>query len=69
MTGIQLALALGILPLLILAVLVTAGRALQPRVLSKARWPVDVYVEERRRWVRSLNNRPTRTWRAPGRAA
>ncbi len=53
MTGIQFALILGGLPLLTLAVLISFGRCLNSRVPSTVEWPVDVYVRERRRWVRA----------------
>ena len=61
MTVVQLALVLGGLPLLTLAVFISFGCFLRPRVPSTVRWPVDVYVQERRRWVQALNDYPTRT--------
>ncbi len=60
MTTIQLALVFSTLPLLTLAVFISFGHFLNSCVLSTVEWPVDVYVEERRRWIQALNDRPAR---------
>ena len=55
MTAIHLALVLGSL-----ALLIPVGHFLNSCVPSTVEWPVDVYVEERRRWIQALNDRPAR---------
>ena len=61
MTAIQLAFVLSGLPLLTLTVFILFGRFSSSRVPSTVEWPMDVYVQERRRWVQALNDHPTRT--------
>ena len=60
MTAVEIALALSSLPLLTLVVFISFGRFLNACVPSTVKWPVDVYVEERRRWIQALNDRPAR---------
>ena len=61
MTAIQPALVLSSLPLLTLAAFVSLEHFLNSRVPSTVEWPVDVYVQERRRRIQALNDRPIRT--------
>ena len=55
MTAIQEVVNTGGLVLLALA-LVLWGRHRNRRPPSTIEWPIDVYLEERRRWVKTLND-------------
>ena len=56
MTTIQLAFGLGGGTLMSLVVLLFFVRYWNCRVQSAIEWPLDVYVEERRWWVKTLND-------------
>ena len=56
MTAIQLAFSLGGGTLMSLVILLLFVRYRNCRVQSATEWPLDVYVEERRRWVKTLND-------------